>query len=194
MKRIKTIYFVVTIIFFILLGIFIVIPEVVPSFESVQGIILSVIYLINIVLAYIVIVRLRNYLQNVFDKTRTFILTAVVGAIVIFGLLFSFLFTSLGIGQGFMGGNFYKELNYPEYDISLYIYDDGFLDPLTTIKIKNKTLPIMNDLFFIENCQPAELNTSKHSDTLELSGQNIIVKVNLRTRDIKKSYMQRNKF
>jgi len=189
MKNIKTIYFIILLIFFVLLGIIIVSPELIPSFEMVQVVALGVIYLINIVLVYIIIIRLWHYLQNIFAKTKANIFTTLVASIVAFALLISFIITSLSIGQGYMGGKLYKELNYHEYHVTLFLYDDGFLDPLTTVKIKNRTWPLMKNYFYIENCEPSEIKTQTKADLLELSSSEIVVTINLKTREIKKTYI-----
>ncbi len=191
MKNLKTIYFVLLLFIFLILGIIIVLPELIPSLEMVQVIVLGIIYLINIVLVYILMIRLWNYLQNVFDKTRTIILTAVVASIVAIGLLICFIITSLGVGQGFMGGTLYKEINFPEHNVTLFLYDDGFLDPLTTFKIRNKTFPTMKTFFYIENCQPIDLKMWRHKDILEFSSTDIVVKIDLKTREAKKTYINK---
>ncbi len=189
MKNIKTIYFIMLLIFNLVLGIIVVLPEFIPSFEKVQVIVHGVIYLINIVLVYLLTIRFWQYLLNIFNKKKANILTTLVASIVAFGLLISFIITSLSIGQGYMGGKLYKELNYHEYHVRLFLYDDGFLDPLTTVKIKNKTWPVMKNLIYIENCQPSDLKTQIKTNILELSSSDIMVTINLKTREIKKTYI-----
>jgi len=186
MNKLKTSYIIFLLILFITLGIIIVLPEVIPSFEWLQAIIIGSIYLIIMLLVYILLIRLWAYLQNVFDKTRAIILTLISATVATLGLLFSFIFTSLGVGQGYMGGTFYKELYFPQDKVTLYLYDDSFLEPLTTVKIKNKKWPFMKDIFFIENCYPSEIVSFRHNDSLEMSGKDIVVKMNLKTKKVKK--------
>jgi len=174
------------------MGIMVVLPEVIPSLVRVQQIIILVFYLANIAFAYVIIVRFWNYLKQSFEKRTSIIVTTLVAIIITGSLFFSFLFTSLGIGQGFMGGTLAKELDYPTRKVKLYIYNDGFLDPLTTIKMKHKTWPIMEDVAFIENCHPLELKILKNDNTVKISCNNIVVKVDLINGKTKITYLNLN--
>ncbi len=189
MSKIRTIYIILALIVFIVLGVMVILPEVIPSWVAVQQIVILVLYLCNIVFAYVIIVRLWNYLKQSFSKKVSTIATVIISIFITGSLFFSFIFTSLGIGQGFMGGTFAKELDYPEHKIKLYLYDDSFLDAMTTLKIKHKFWPTMENLAFIDNCHPVELDVLKYGDTLKISCNNVIVKVNLVYRTAEKVYL-----
>lgn len=190
--KIKTIYVILVLIVFIILGILVILPDVIPSWVAVQQIIILVLYVFNIVFAYIIIIRLFNYLKTSFSKKTSVVATTLI-AIFTTGFLFlAFIFTSLGIGQGFMGGTLAKELKYPEYKVKLYLYDDSFLDAMTTLKIKHRFWPTMENLVFIENCHPSELNINKIGDTIKITGGNIIIKVDLADRSAEKTYLSFN--
>jgi hypothetical protein len=188
MSKIKTIYIILALIVFVGLGVLSILPEVIPSWVAVQQIVILVLYLCNIVFAYFIIVRLWSYLKEGFSKQVSLIATAIISTFIIGGLFFSFVFTSLGIGQGYMGGTLKKELNYPEHKIKLYLYDDSFLDAMTTLKIKNRFWPTMENLAFINNCHPLELDVLKYGDTLKISCNNVMVKVNLVNRTAEKVF------
>jgi len=190
MNKIRTIYFVLAIIFTSILAILIVLPEVIPSFEKAQVISLGVVYMINIALAYMIIVRLRQYLQNMFDKTRTSVLSTIVMVIFALVLTATFIINSFGIGQGY--GKYYKDLKFHQPRVTIYLYDDSSVNPLTTIKIKDETWPVMENLAFIENCNPSNLVISQKSDTLILSSQDIILKINLKKRNAVKTYVKQH--
>ena len=190
MSKIKTIYIILGLIVFVALGVMVIIPEVIPSWVAVQQIIILVLYVANIVFVYVILARLWNYLKQNFERSTSVLVTTLAAIMVSGGLFFSFIFTSLGIGQGFMGGSLAKELNYPSYKVKLYLYDDSFLDAMTTLKIKHKTLPIMQDLAFIDNCQPLELKIMKSNDTVNISCNNVVIKVDLTNRNAEKTYLK----
>ena len=192
MSKIKTIYIILGLIVFVALGVMVIIPEVIPSWVAVQQIIILVLYVANIVFVYVILARLWNYLKQNFERSTSVLVTTLAAIMVSGGLFFSFIFTSLGIGQGFMGGSLAKELNYPSYKVKLYLYDDSFLDAMTTLKIKHKTLPIMQDLAFIDNCQPLELKIMKSNDTVNISCNNVVIKVDLTNRNAEKTYLKPN--
>ncbi|NJO90582.1 MAG: hypothetical protein HC831_17695 [Chloroflexia bacterium] len=189
MSKIKTVYIILALVVFIILGVLVILPEVIPSWVVVQQIVILVLYLCNIVFAYVIIVRSWNYLKQNFSKKVSTVATVIISIFITVGLFFSFIITSLGIGQGFMGGSLAKELDYPEHKIKLYLYDDSFLDAMTTLKIKHKFLPTMENLAFIDNCQPLELDILKYGDTLKISCNNMMVKVNLVNRTAEKVYL-----
>ena len=192
MSKIKTIYIILGLIVFVALGVMVIIPEVIPSWVAVQQIIILVLYVANIVFVYVILARLWNYLKQNFERSTSVLVSTLTAIMVSGGLFFSFIFTSLGIGQGFMGGSLAKELNYPSYKVKLYLYDDSFLDAMTTLKIKHKTLPIMQDLAFIDNCQPLELKIMKSNDTVNISCNNVVIKVDLTNRNAEKTYLKPN--
>ena len=163
-------------------------PEVIPSLEFVQQIIILVLYLANIVFAYVIVLRFKNYLQKNLSLAKTAILTSITGIIITLSLAILFIFTSLGIGQGFLGGSVAKELNYPNHKVTLYLYDNSFMEQITTIKMKHKTWPIMEDVSFIEHCHPSQLKIWRHDDIVEFSYLDIYVRINLITRNAKKFY------
>jgi len=190
MSKIKTIYIILALIVFMASGILIIIPEFIPSWVFVQQIVILILYLANIVFAYVIIVRFWNYLKSNSERTTTVLVTTIVAILITGGLLFSFIITSMGIGQGFMGGSLAKELNYPSHKVKLYLYDDSFLDAMTTLKIKHKTLPIMEDLAFVDNCRPLELKISEQNDTINISCNNVLIKVDLVNRTAEKTYLK----
>ncbi len=186
--KIKTIYVISGLIVFIALGILAILPEVIPSWVAVQQIIILVLYVFNIVFVYVIIVRLWNYLKKGFSKQTSVVATTIIAIFITGCLFFSFIITSLGIGQGFLGGTLAKELKYPNHKVKLYLYDDSFLGAMTTLKIKHKIWPIMEDLAFIENCQPLELQISKVADTVFIDCNNVSVKVDLVKRIAEKTF------
>jgi hypothetical protein len=136
--------------------------------------------------------RSKKYLAQQFKKATTALLTTFVAISIIGGLFIAFIITTLGVGQGFMGGTLIKELSYPKHKVKLYLYDDSFLDPLTTIKIKHKTWPVMEDLAYIENCQPSELTIWRHDDIVEFTYGDIQVRLFLITRKAQKNYLNKD--
>lgn len=190
MSKIKTFYFVIALIVSVLLGILVAIPELIPSFEIIQVIVILILYVANILFVYIIVIRFRNFTRTKQHKENTALLTGLVSIVGVGFLFFAFIITSLGIGQGFMGGKFEKELNYPGYHVKIYLYDDSFLDPLTTIKIKHKFWPVMQDLAFLENCKPSYLTISRQDDFVEFSCGLKVVRLNLKTREVQKIYRE----
>jgi len=188
MNKIKTRYFLLALVISVFLGILVTIPQVIPSWVFVQQVIIVILYLLNIVLAYMIIVRFKNFIRSKQKGQNAVIFTGIIAVLIIGGLFISFIITSLGIGQGFMGGSMAKELDYPSYKVKIYLYDDSFLDPLTSIKIKKKFWPVMENLEFIEHCQPEEVKIWRHSDTVEIVHGHIAIKINLLTRKAQKIY------
>lgn len=188
MDKIKIRYFLIALIVSVILGILVTIPQVIPSWVFVQQVIIVILYLLNIVFAYVIIVRFRNFIRTRQKGIHAVIYTGIVAVLIIGGLFISFIITSLGIGQGFMGGSLAKELDYPSYKVKIYLYDDSFLDPLTTVKIKKKFWPVMENVAFIEHCRPEEVKVWRHNDTVEITHEHIAVKINLQTRKAQKIY------
>lgn len=193
MEKIKSIYVILGLIVFTAMGTLAIIPELIPSWVWVQQIVILLLYLLNIVFVYVIITRLWNYLKTSYSRKTSLLATSIVTFIVISGLLVAFVVTTLGIGQGFMGGSLAKELKYPEHKIKLFLYDESFLDARTTLKVKHKFWPTMKDLAFIENCHPKELDIIKYGDTLKIVAHNTILKVNLVNRKVEKVVLDQKK-
>ena len=189
LDKIKTIYIILSLIVFIALGVLVTFPEVIPSWVAVQQIVVLVLYVFNIVFAYVIIVRLWYYLKNSYSRKTSQVATILMATFITGCLFFTFIFTSLEIGQGFMGGTLAKKLDYPEHKVKLYLYDEGFLDVRTTVKIKHKFWPIMEDLAFIDDCSPYELNIYKSGDTVKFSAYHIIVSVDLINKNAEKTFL-----
>lgn len=189
MKKIRTIYFAIILVVCIALGIIVVIPEIIPSLEFVEQIIILILYLINIVCVYVLIVRLKAFLSTKMQKGGMIALTSLAIFSISIVLFFSFIITSFSIGQGFLGGSLNKELKYPKHNVTIYFYDDGFLDPLTTIKIDHKIWPIMEDLSYFENRYSSEIDVVNLGNKVKLTSDNIVVEVDLKNRTAVKSYL-----
>lgn len=179
--RIKTFYFILALILLIIFGFLAVIPQVIPSWEIVQEILVGVIYVLNIVLVYIIIKRSQKFFSPTVSKKQIVFITTIISFVLVIGVIYMFIFTSFGFGQGFMGSKLEKEFNYPDYKATIYIYDAGFLDPATAIKIKKGRLPLMKDVKFLAHWLPYKITESHKGDIVQLSFNKDTVKISLKT-------------
>lgn len=83
-----------------------------------------------------------------------------------------------------MGHTLEKEFNYSDYKATIYIYDAGFLDPATAIKIKKGRLPLMKDIKFLGNWIPYKITESHKGDIVQLSFHKDTVEINLKTGEL----------
>ncbi len=181
MQKLKTAYFIIALILFITFGFLAVIPQVIPSWETTQKILVETIYIFNLVLAYIIIKRFQKNFFSHFSKKKEMILTIATTLFFAISLTFMFVATSLGFGQGFMGATLEKEYNYPKYKTTIYVYDAGFLDPATAFKIRRKFLPLMKDVKFIGNWLPNKVKEFREGDYVKFSFQKDTIKISLKT-------------
>jgi hypothetical protein len=188
MDKIKTIYMALALITLIILGILASVPELIPSLEIVQLIFVFIVYILIIAVAYAIILRLRNYFCQKYSIDKGFMLTRLSAAAIIFVLFASFIISSINIGKDAFNGMFTNELYFPVQKVRLYVYEESLDQPMTLIKIKDKTWPFVRDLSFIENCRPADLKSWRHNDTVVFLSPNVELKVDLISRKVMKKY------
>jgi hypothetical protein len=191
MAKIKTIYLVTGLLTLIVLGFLVTIPQFIPSFELVEAICVLVVYVLIIAFAYALIIRMRNYFEGIYSTNQVLIFTKLFAALIIIGLFISFILTSSNLGQGLFKGYFVEELHYPNYKVKLYLYDDSYIESFTTVKIKNKRLPVMKNVAFIEGYRPTELKISKNKDTVFFTSKDIGLKFNLKSLKVIKVYRRK---
>ena len=184
MQKIKTIYFIFALITFIIFGFSLLIPQIIPSWEIVQKIIIEIIYVFNLALVYIIIRRTQKFSFTRFSKKIAITLTSFTTLFLAFSILFLFAVTSLGFGQGFMGATLEKEYNFPEYNTTIYIYNAGFLDPATAIKLRKGWLPIMKDIKFIGGYAASETKVLLKENIIQLSFQDTTFNISLKTSNL----------
>jgi len=177
LRKINTLYFILALIVLIILGFLSVIPQVIPSWEIVQEILVGILYILNLILVYFIIRRFQKKIVPYVSKKAGILITSSISFVVVGGVIIMFFFTSLGFGQGFMGATLEKELNYPDYKTTIYIYDAGFLDPATAIKIKKGWLPIMKDVKFLGNWIPYRIKARQTSEIVQIFSQKIQLKL-----------------
>lgn len=151
-----------------------------------------IIYLLIIALAYILIQRLQVYFSEKYSINKSILYAKIASMTIILCLFISFILTSINIGEGIFKGKFIKEMYFPAHHIRLYIYDYSFSNSLTSIKVKDRTWPVMEKLSFIENSSPFELKIWRHSDTVVFTGKDIKLIYDLRQRKGKKIYYKQS--
>ncbi|OQX98752.1 MAG: hypothetical protein B6I20_10675 [Bacteroidetes bacterium 4572_117] len=181
MLKIKFIYYIIFLISSIILGFVIIIPDIIPSWEIVQQAIFGLLYTINIVLAYIIIRLSPTIFNNNLSKKHSYILKSATTVFLSLILLFSFVATSFGLGQGFMGPKLEKEIKYPDYKATVYIFDAGFIDPATSVKIKKGRLPFMKELVFLGNWIPYQVEETLNDSIVQFSYENDTIGIDLKT-------------
>jgi hypothetical protein len=179
--NIKTVYLIFTLITLSLFGFLVVSPQFIPSWEIVPKVIVGLIYISNIILLYIIIKRSQKYFFKHFAKKLALRLTILISILSVFTILFLFIGTSLGFGQGFLGASYVKEFNYPKRHTSIYIYDAGFLDPVTSIKVRRGFFPFMKDLKTMNGWIPYGIKVSHNKDAAQLVFQTDTLKISLET-------------
>jgi hypothetical protein len=187
--KLKTIYFILGLIFLIILGYVVSMPEFVPSLKFIQQIIICVIFVLIIGLAYILIVLFQNYLKEK-QIPRTGLLSRLFAFIIISCLIIIFVLVSKNIG-GFNKKNLFKELDFPTQKVKLYLYDYSDKQPMTSVKVKIKDLPFLHNVAYIENQRPGDLKAWRHNDTVFFTGNNIELIYDLKKRKAKKIYLKK---
>jgi hypothetical protein len=172
------------------LGFLVSIPDFIPSFEIIQTIAILVIYIIIIGLAYATIIRYRNQFHESHPLTKAKGFTFLTSFAIVVSLIITFILTSLSLNRGGFSQTFVNELDYPNYKVKIYIFDNSFIEPITNIKIKDKTWPVMKKIAFIENYRPNELKTWRNYDTLFFSTERIELRIDLKKRKATKIYLK----
>ena len=192
MKKVKLIYLLIALIALITSGILISVPEFIPSLQIVPLICVLVIYVLCIALLYLIIALVHQSFQEKFAPGKADSLTKLFAFTTISGLFVTFIITSLNITQGFQNRILAKKLEFPKYKVTLYVFDNSLKSPLTALKVKDKVLPILHDVTFLENQIPSGIKSRMIGDTIVFSGSNIEVKYNLRERKVWKHYTEKS--
>lgn len=182
--NIKTIYFVFALIALSVLGYFSVIPQYIPSWEILPEIFVAIVYVLNLVLLYFIIRRSQKYFFSRFTKTQGILLTISTSSFLVFAIISFFIVTSLNFGQGFMGATYLKEFNYPKQHTTVYLYDAGFLDPATAIKIRSGFLPLMKDIKLIPGWIPYGVKVSQSDEIVQIVYLSDTLRVDLKTAEL----------
>ena len=105
-------------------------------------------------------------------------------ALFVFTVLFLFVVTTLKLGQGFMGATFQKEFNYPKRQLSVYIYDAGFLGPASSIKVRKGFFPFMKNLKTMDGWIPYGIKAALTNDRVQLVFQSDTLRISLETGEL----------
>lgn len=165
-------------------------PDFIPSLRIVQLILIFCIYILIIALTYIIIMIARNYFKEKYPIHYELLSWSFV-LVFITILLVSFVAVSKNIGQDINYRNLAKELNFPTHNTTLYVYDYDHNVPFTIVKVKDKTLPFMHEIGFIENQRTSDLKIWRHHDTVFFVGKEIELFFDLKHRKAQKHYLKK---
>ena len=180
MKKNKTKYLYLLILLLQAIGVLVLIPQAIPSWEMGIIIFVSALYGVNLVIAGFILHRTQKKLSIKQTTKKSWLLTIGLGLIITGWLFYSFLCCSMGFGQGLFGGALEKEIHYPAYGKTLYIYNSSWLDPETTIKMREGWLPIMKDKKHWY-CAPNNIKIEKKGDYIQLKEGQDSIQINLKT-------------
>jgi hypothetical protein len=188
MKITKTTIAVISLIILLLIGFVASEPEFVPTFRSIQMVFILIIYLLIIGLTAIIVWQIRTYICIKYTKKKAAILTKISSFLFITFIFIQFILTANNIKNGTFRTTFMEELHYPGHNISLYIYESNHHIPHTSIKVKDRILPVMHNVAFIEDHRAIELKNWRHEDTVFFIGKKIQVFIDLKSRKARKTY------
>jgi hypothetical protein len=77
------------------------------------------------------------------------LLAGASGLVMAAVLYFAFMITALSADGGFMGPEFVRKFEFPEYGTTIYVYDDGFFDAQALFRTKPNALPFAWDVIRI---------------------------------------------
>lgn len=183
MKKIKTIYFYLFIVLLQAIVFLILVAQVIPSWEIVAIVIVCLLYIIALIFDGFILNRTWRYLIKKQTKTTSAVLTSLLGLLITSWLFYTFMIFILFIGGGPFPGKLEKEINYPKYGKTIYIYNSSFLDPETTIKMREGWLPIMKDKKHLNGWESSRIEIEQKDNIVELKNEwtKAIVRINLET-------------
>jgi hypothetical protein len=188
--KIRKIYFAIGLVTLLILSFMVSAPDFIPSLRIVQLLLIFCIYVLIIALAYIIIMIARNYFKEKYPiHSELLSWSFAVGFISI--ILIVFIAVSITIGHDINYRNLAKELNFPTHNTTLYIYDYDYNVPFTIVKIRDKTLPVMHEIGFIENQRTSDLKIWRHNDTVFFVGKGIELFFDLKHRKAQKHYLKK---
>lgn len=183
MQKIKTIYFYLFILLLQAIAFLIVVAQVIPSWKIVGGAIVCLLYSIALLFDGLILNRAWWYLIKKQTKTTSIALTSLLGLIITGWLFCTFMIFMLVFEGGPFPGKLEREINYPKYGKTVYIYNSSFLDPETTIKMREGWLPIMKDKKHLNGWESSRIEIEQKDNIVELKNEwtKAIVRINLET-------------
>lgn len=144
-------------------------PDYIPEWQYSVIILTGVFYLGG--LFSIFIWSRRKYKLSLQTRKKS----AATGRSVLFGLAFvvlyvlTFGFTALFFDLPFWGNVFVKEYCFPDYGKCLYIYDDSFMEPLTSFKAREGKMPWMNYKTRVPLMNPHDLTITQQDSLITVT-------------------------
>jgi hypothetical protein len=188
--KIKKIHFFIGLITLVVLSIIFSIPDFIPSLRFIQLLVILCIYILIIGLAYVIIMIVRNYFKEKYSL-HSELLSWTFAMVFITILIVVFIAVSKNVGQDINYRNLTKEMNFPTHNVTLYVYDYEHKVPFATVKLKDKTLPVMHEIGFIENQRTSDLKIWRHNDTVFFAGKGIELFFDLKHRKAQKHYLKK---
>lgn len=148
-------------------------PLWVPEWEPFVEVVIGGLVLLAGWAAIGLFVALRRSVRT--SESRALRLLAVVfGALVLFGTwAFAALIASVSMVDGFpFGATYERQLEFPEYGTTVYLYDSSFLDRCTTVFVRQGLLPVRKEVLSL-GVAPESLDIVQHGSLLMINDREL---------------------
>lgn len=148
-------------------------PLWIPEWEPFVELVIGALVLVAAWAGVALLRAVHRYVrQNVAAKWR--LLVNVFGALVVFGVwAIAALLASVMLMDGFpFGATYYKQFEFPEHHTTLYLYDSSFLDPETTVFLRQGALPLRTKALVL-GASPSHVDVVQHGALLMVNGREL---------------------
>lgn len=100
---------------------------------------------------------------------RSIVPTVVLALVLGCGLVFMVLVQAYFLSGGIFPAYFHGKMEFPEHQVTLYVYDDSFLDGRTLLRVRRGWLPFMENVEEF-NMGPSDFNLEQDGEWVSFPG------------------------
>ncbi len=175
MKRVIRLLFII--LFLQIVCILFTLPEYIPSWRIVlKGVFIIVYGYISVLFIIMVFTVIhKNYKKKA--RWTDWLFDSSLCMFSLAGIVVGLLFTWFIVMDPLFSPRYVKKYTYENANATVYIYDESWLDPMLSVKVRNSWLPIMHKITTIQSYNPNDISFDHHCDCLYIYTLSDTVKI-----------------